>query len=880
MTGITIHITPLLRHYCKAVCILLLTTCTLALRAKDKDGDNDEDPKYDETSIMIVLQGIGGAEIPAVVKDEVAYLSVTDVFNFLKIRNTPSETLDSVSGFFITQDADFLIDKKKNLIRFRDKLFKVAPDDLVKMETGLYLRTDYFSKVFDLGCPFSFRNLSVKISSKVELPAIREMRQQLMYRNLNKLKGSVEADTTIGPSKKLFKFGMADWSIVSTQRLQHVNDTWFNLTMGGTFAGGEATVSLNYNNYARQQLQLLHPDSNIVRPFDQRQQYYRLRFVNNDRPWLRQIIAGKIFTPTISSLYAPIVGVQVTNAPTTYRRSYGTYTLSNFTDPGWTVELYINNALVDYTLADAAGFYTFQVPLVYGNSQIKLRFYGPWGEERFLEENISIPFNFIPAGEFEYTASAGVAEDTANSKLGRIQGHYGITNTITIGAGVEYLSSIRKANTLPFVTASIRLVSNLLFSGEYTYGVRGRGILSYRSQRNLQAELSYTRYKRGQTAIIYNWLEERKAVISKPFTSKNFSLFTRLTLDQIILPRSSYTTTEWLMSGAIFKVGTSLSTYAIFIKDEKPFVYSNLALTFRIPGNILFTPQAQFEYNSSRFIAARFEAGKYLFKNGYLNVSYEKNYRNGITNYGIGLRYDFSFAQIGFSLWRNNNLTTFVESALGSIIHDGSAGYTGTNNRSSVGSGGVVFVPFLDLNDNEKLDVGESRIEGLQLKYNGGRMMRSLKDTSICILDMEPYAAYLFEMESKGFESISWQIRKPVIRVTIAPNQLRRIDVPIAVMGEVSGVVYLREDSIMKKQSGIKICIYKSDSTLVKCILTESDGYFNYMGLPPGDYVIQPAAAQMKKLKLKPQQAAYDLHISKKREGDVIDDIQFILERR
>ncbi|TWV93645.1 hypothetical protein [Chitinophaga pinensis] len=66
----------------------------------------------------------------------------------------------------------------------------------------------------------------------------------------------------------------------------------------------------------------------------------------------------------------------------------------------------------------------------------------------------------------------------------------------------------------------------------------------------------------------------------------------------------------------------------------------------------------------------------------------------------------------------------------------------------------------------------------------------------------------------------------------------------------------------------------------MKCILTESDGYFNYMGLPPGNYIIQPDKAQLKKLKLKPQQAAYDLHISTKREGDVIDDILFILERK
>ncbi|PWV56618.1 hypothetical protein [Chitinophaga sp. S165] len=878
MTGCIIHIASISRYCRKAVWMLLLICCTSSVFAKE--GDNDEDPKFDETSIMVILQGLGGTEIPAVVKDETAYLSITDVFNFLKIRNQLSENMDSVTGFFINQEAVFLIDKKHNRIRFRDKVFNLGPEDLVKMETGLYLRTDYFNKVFDLNCQFNFRSLSVNLVSKAELPAIREIRQQVMYRNLNKLKGNIEADTVIGRSRKLFKFGMANWSVVSTQRLRNVNDTWFNLTMGGTLAGGEATVSLNYNNFARQQLLPTHPDSNIVRPFDQRQQYYRLRFVNNDRPWLRQIIAGKIFTPTIATLFAPVVGVQVTNTPTIHRRAYGTYTLSNFTDPGWTVELYINNALVDYTVADAAGFYTFQVPLVYGNSQLRLRFYGPWGEERFQEENISIPFNFVPSGELEYTASAGVAEDTMHSKLGRVQANYGVTNTITVGAGVEYLSSIRGANTLPFVTTSMRIVSNLLFSGEYTHGVRARGILSYRSQNNLQAELNYTRYRRDQKAIIYNWLEERKAVISKPFNAKNFSLFTRLTVDQIILPRSYYTTTEWLMSGALYNIGTSLSTYAIFIKDEDPFVYSNLALTFRIPGRIMLTPQAQYEYNSHRFMAVRCEAGKYLFRNGYLNVSYEKNYRNGITNYGIGLRYDFSFAQIGFSVWRNNNLTTFVESARGSFIYDGEAGYAGTNNRSSVGSGGVVFVPFLDINNNEKFDKGEPRVAGLQLKYNGGRRISNLRDTSIAILDMEPYANYLFELETGGFESVSWQIRKPAVRVAIEPNQLRRIDVPVSVLGEVSGMVYLKEDSLLKEQGGIKICIYKSDSTLVKCIVTESDGYFNYMGLGPGDYVIQPDPAQLKKLKLRTKQPAYDLHISSQREGDVIDDIQFILEKK
>ena len=89
---------------------------------------------------------------------------------------------------------------------------------------------------------------------------------------------------------------------------------------------------------------------------------------------LRQVMAGKIATRATSSIYNPVVGVQFTNTPTTFRRSFGSYTLSDKTEPGWIVELYVNNVLVDYVKADASGFFTFEVPLVYGNSLVMLKY--------------------------------------------------------------------------------------------------------------------------------------------------------------------------------------------------------------------------------------------------------------------------------------------------------------------------------------------------------------------------------------------------------------------------------------------------------------------------------------------------------------------------
>jgi hypothetical protein len=91
--------------------------------------------------------------------------------------------------------------------------------------------------------------------------------------------------------------------------------------------------------------------------------------------------------------------------------------LTDFTEPGWTVELYINNVIVDYVTADASGFFSFDVPMVYGTSQVVLKFYGPYGEERIQEQYLNIPYNFLPKGELEYNITGGMVQDGRSINL-------------------------------------------------------------------------------------------------------------------------------------------------------------------------------------------------------------------------------------------------------------------------------------------------------------------------------------------------------------------------------------------------------------------------------------------------------------------------------
>lgn len=829
------------------------------------EGDNES---FDEVSVMLTITRIGNWEMPAIIKSQQAYLPVKDFFDILQIRVSASEDGDSLSGFFINPQAKYIIDKVNNRIIYEDKVYPVTPTDMLMSENILYLKSDYFGLVFGVDCIFNFRSLSIMVNTKLELPAIREMQLQQMRKNMTLLKGEKKADTTIKSRFSLFHLGMADWAIINYRQSLGTSYTRVTANIGAVVAGGEANLFLNFT-------------SGI--PFSTKQQYYRWRYVNNDNKIVRQVIAGNLFVPTIASVYGPITGVQVSNTPTTYRQSFGTYRISNRTEPGWIVELYVNNILINYTKADASGFYTFEVPLVYGATSVKLRFYGPWGEERISEQNINIPFNFLPVNQFEYNVSAGVIQDDQKSKFSRINFNYGLSARITVGTGMEYLSTVSSGKTMPFINTSMRLGNNILIAAEHSFGVRSKAVASYRLPGGLQLEVNYTKYVPGQSAIksglsiSNNFLEDKKMTIFFPLRRKKFSGFSRLSFSQLTVPHLKYTTTELLLSGMYKAINLNLTTSAVYSDPKHPLVYSNFASTFRLPKGIRLTPQLQYEYTQNNFSMFKCEFEKNLWNKGFMILTYEKNmvYKND--NISLGVRYNFSFAQTFVSVSKSNDATSLIQSARGSILYNDKSQVLSFSNQSNVSRGGIVFMPFLDLNCNGIQDKGEPKVSGLKLRINGGMVSHNKKDTTITISGLEAYSTYFVELDKNSFDNIGWQITKPSMNIVIEPNNFRLVKVPVSVVGEVSGTVYTSGKNGLNGLARIIVNFYDKNSKLVGRTLTESDGYFNFVGLPPGTFTAQIDKNQLDKLNMDALPASIPVTIKLNKEGDIVEGLKFIV---
>ena len=816
---------------------------------------------YEDISVMVQVEGYGSFYTDALYSSKgLIYISIEDLYKFLKIPCVVGQKGDSLSGFIGSEDRIYTISYQSGKIGLSKEITDVKKG-LIKQMGVLFLESSLFGPTFGLHLTFNFRSLSVSVKSDFELPVLKEQRLEKMRSNIRKVAGETIADTVLDRNYHLFRFGMLDWSVTSSQIRNSTSDTRFGLGLGAELLGGEANVFINYSDRNR---------------FNNRQQQYLWRWVDNDKHLIRQVQAGKIATQSISSVYFPVIGAVISNTPTSVRKAMGEYVINEVTQPDWFVELYINNVLMDFTRADASGLFTFKVPLVYGFTTLSLRFFGPMGEERSETRTMNVPYSFLPAGELEYRISAGLLQDGKDTPFARAETNFGLNRVITLGAGFEYLASVSSGPSIPFITASFLPLSKLMIKGEYAHGVRSKVLLNYYPWSNTMLEIDYTKYSIDQHAILYNYLEERKASISVPLKIKSTAGFVRLAFKQNVYHNFTYNMTELLLSSYYKKFNANLSTYANWVNDRS-YLNSALAVSYRMNKGMTIRPSAQFNLSRTELISYKAEIEKRFLHNGYLSASYENNIMSGFNSLNFSFKYDLSFAQTSASTrFSKRDISTF-QSARGSLAFGSGKKKIQVSELSTVGRGGISLIPFIDLNHNGVYDKGEQLVENLKVKINGGRITYNEKDTIIRIVGLEPFIYYNLELNDNEFDNIAWRIKNKTYKVLIDPNQFKIIEVPIVPYGEVSGVVYLRNEDQVKGIGRILVNIYNNDGVKIAETLSESDGFFNYLGLEPGIYFACIDSVQQSRLNFSVKPADATFKIAASELGDIVEGINFTL---
>jgi hypothetical protein len=844
---------------CIIPCIFLLYP--FQTDAQDKQIRKETEP-FDLTELMVTVYLQGGYTFEADVlisASEELYYNIEGLFKTLEIKCNLD--LNSLVGFISNEKNLYEINFETKIITIGDKVINIK-NGLIERFGEKYIKEDLISQAFGLNFVFNPRSLSVKLTANFELLFLKQIRLEKTRNNISKLQGkTITIDTILPRNYHLFKFGTVDWSLNSSQSIakegenNNINTT--NLSIGSELLFGEANFSLNYSDQSK---------------FDINQIQYNWRWINNDNKLIKQARFGRIGAQNIPQVNSPIIGATINNNSNTVRKASGFYIITDITEPNWKVELYINDVLVDFTEADASGLYVFKVPNVFGYNTLKLKFYGPLGEERTEERTKNTPYRFTPIKTLAYSLTAGILQNTKNTYYSRLILDYGITNFLTITAGLEYLSAKPNNIFVPFAKISFQPTSKLILNLDYLNQENFKGLLNYYITSSTFLEIDYSKRKIAEL----NKLERIKIQLSTPFKTKIISGLTRLVLQQYRYEKFNYNQINFTFSGFYKQLKFNSSSFANWATANTPQINSALALSYKLKNGMALVSSANYNVTAKKISNVRAQLQMKVLEMN-LSASYMRSFLSQSDFLTLSLTYNLPFARLGFSGNYNDQNFNFSENAQGSLVFGGDNTFVQTRNNSAMGKGGILLHPFLDVNQNGIFDKGEKKVLLSSVNVPGATVAISKKDSIVRILDLNAFISYTIEFSDTSLDYISWRFKKKTYQVMVDPNQYKQVFVPIIAVGEISGTIFLKKGKNIEGQGRVNLQIFDEKENKVAETLSEFDGYYSYLGLKTGKYTIRVDPKQLKALNYQSLPLVHEIVIKASEYGNILDNLDFNL---
>ena len=847
-------------YWISILCYVFFFSLSTSAQYKEEVNPNDYYSDYDQVLITIYLDGGYSFDSYVVIQQpDILYLDVEAVFKSLQIKCIPK--LNNLVGFIENEKNLYTINFEKKQITIGGKSINISRGIIEELGVK-YIRASLLFEAFGLKFTFNPRSLTAKLTSNFDPPFIQQQKRMKTRKKISKLRGEeIIVDTIITRDYHLLKLGTLNWGLNSSQSKNNTSNTDIKIELGTELLFGEANFLIDYNTKDKINITDIQT---------------RWRFINNDNKFIKQAIIGRVpgQRDLITNRNTTAIGATINNTPNTVRKATGSYTITNTTEPNWNVELYLNDVLIDYTQADAAGLYLFKVPIVFGITTLTLRFYGPLGEVRTEQRTVNNPYTVVPVKKLEYSLTAGVIQDSINSPFGNMRLNYGVTSNLTVAGGVAYSPNNTAHPISATASASFQPFSAMFLNLDYTHEQRIKGILDYYITKNAFLNIGYTQFIEGKLPGASRLLKKIEVNFSKPYKNKFFSGLSQISFIQSRFKTFNYNAFNLMLNSSVSKVKVNSSFFINWASATTPQINSNLALSYTLGNGLALQSLASYDLTTNNFRSIGLRLQKKISK---INVicSLRRDVSSKINTFSLSANYALPFSNVAFSSFYNGNNFNFSENAAGSMAF-GAEQTPHVGNNSAIGKGGFLLYPFLDLNGNGKLDKGEKKVFLPSVKVPGAKAIISKKDSIVRVFDLNAFRNYNVEFLDTDLNNIAWRFKHKTYKIFVDPNQYKRVFIPVFTVGEINGMVYLGS----RGQGRITIQILDEKENIVVETLSEFDGYFNYLGLKPGKYTVRVDPEQIKNLNFKALPKVHQVTIKVSEYGDIIDDLDFTLSKK
>ena len=837
----------------------LIPTLNLTAQATQ---DFFEEEEYEDFPIVLRVENLGNYNLEAIYYRDELYLPVISLFQKLKIYITHSPTLDTISGYVESEENSFFLDTKNGHLEFRDKIIRVDPDEWIHSSGDLFLSTALYESLFRFDIRFDFRSLTAHFrSDDFELPVIKLLRLERMRQNIGAIRGEIIVDTIYNRDYSIVNGLVFDWNLHLQQGSDRSPNYLIRNALGGELFGGEVNLQTVLGNRFETHWQ---------------NQYANWRYVNNDLSVVRQISAGNIYAPLFSRTNSRLFGVSLTNTPSTFRQSFGTYTIQKQTRPGWEIELYVNNVLVGFTTADASGEFSFEVPLVYGSSNITLRYYGPYGEEEIEEEFINIPFEFVPQNELEYQLHSGVSFDTLGYKFVHGRVSYGLNKRSTITVGYESYEENIQSRHMPFIGASMLFFDNTMVNFNWVANTLYEANIMHRTNFGFTLEGQFLKYQTDQDAKLTPNNTETTLRVLYPF-----SLFKRRGMLRASYRRNStsFRDFQFFESNLSFNLGRlNLGLLTNFYHTSQKNVFAGINSSLHLPNQWTVYAYSLADVKNRQMNTVRLQVQKRFGHQFIGSFNFNHSFRENRPSFSLTAFIDLNKARASASFSTDGNNWNSSQSFFGSHLISNTAVPFSSFSRTNLGRGVLDVMFFLDINHNGIRDEGEPLIPNVSVNLNRGQQVLVENDTINRFISLEPYTQHILKIDPNSLESIYWQLDHTTLGVYPDPNQVKKLVIPVKPMAEIEGRILLDTGGDpLFPLNNVAVNIVDETGRVIHRTNSDPGGYFSYLGLAPGKYSLTLDESQLKSMNYTPVHRELEFTIQPTAEGEFLSGLDLVL---
>ncbi len=839
---------------------------------------------YDTEEVLLTFRyrGIGSIYITGLYDydADVMFLPVTELFSRMEIFFEPSPGDFTISGSFLTPNNTFRIFFNQHRVTLNRETFEFTPDDFRIGEVDFFMSPKVFEEVFGLFFTINLNLLTLSLETVHTLPveerAERERRRRLIEaREVTRQFYPLEQDR----NRRVLGVGFADYNITGNfaPASQSMN---YNLIGGIEFMGGDLQGTLTGN--------LAGNDHQV------RSSGLRWRYVVRNNPWFSAFSAGQLNTTGLQP--RNIRGASISNRPVEPRRLYESYIIDGYTDPDSEVELYLNNRLIDFSRADASGYYRFEFPITYGTSRITINIYTPTGETRSVDRQLQIPFTFLPPGEAEYNIQAGLSEtflggEDDEEKL-IVQGDvaYGITSWLTAKVGSEYIQDIYDERPFFYGGLSARVFSQYLVNVDIAPDAFYRGITSVMFPSGRSLSLQYTYYDGESLFNMRGASQDVQAHVFVPFTFLDTPMGVRVGADHSIFPNSSLTRYRTDFTVRIGRMNVRMNYRdALFYSDDtfefgQGQINGSLTYTFmRSPGLPVFVRgmflrgNVRYRTASNQFDEVSLQLSRSIRQWGRINMNagYDLQSRQHLIR--LGFTADLTPVRATTNVDVRGDRTTVRQNFRGSLGFDRNPDRVIPTNRNQVGRAAASVILFRDINNSGTFDEGDEIIPARAVRLDRSAQMAVGRDGILRIGQLQSYFQYNLEVMRHSLPNPMLAPGRDRFSFVTDPNRYKRIEIPFYTTGVIDGTVYVLRNGEQQTQGGLRLFIKGVSLDYEDMVRNFSDGSYYAMDLPPGQYTIEVDPLQLSFLDVQMKDGPVSFEIRALSEGDFIENLDIFL---